>query len=67
MTPVTGEVGTSDVISTIPPDWNIAGMGDLNLGSGPADVVWHHPSSGLTAGWLMNGLDVDESGVIDAP
>ena len=67
MTPGTGEVGTSDVISTIPPDWNIAGMGDLNLGNGPADVVWHHPSSGLTAGWLMNGLTVDDSGVIEAP
>lgn len=67
MTPGTGEVGTSDLISTIPPDWNIAGMGDLNLGSGPADVVWHHPSSGLAAGWLMNGLTVEDSGVIDAP
>ena len=67
MTSGTGEVGTQDVISTIPPDWNIAGMGDLNLGSGPADVLWHHPSSGLTAGWLMNGLDVDESGIIEAP
>ena len=67
MTPATGAVGTSGVISTIPPDWLIAGMGDLNLGSGPADVVWHHPSSGITAGWLMNGLTVSESGIISAP
>jgi hypothetical protein len=67
MTPGTGEVGTSGVIATIPADWIIAGMGDLNLGIGPADVVWHHPSSGLAAGWLMNGLTVDDSGVIDAP
>ena len=63
MTPVTGEVGNQDVISTIPPDWNIAGMGDLN-NNGTADVVWHHPSSGTAAAWLMIGLTVDESGII---
>jgi hypothetical protein len=67
MTPGTGEVGTSGVLDTITPDWNIAGMGDLNLGIGPADVVWHHPSSGLVAAWLMNGLTVDDSGIISAP
>jgi hypothetical protein len=64
MTPGTGEVGTSDVISTIPPDWIIGGMGDLNLGNGMADVVWHRPSSGTAAGWLMDGLTVDDSGII---
>jgi hypothetical protein len=63
MTPGTGAVGTSGVISTIPPDWVIAGMGDLN-NNGTADVVWHRPISGTTAGWLMNGLTLDDSGLI---
>jgi len=63
MTPVTGAVGSSGVISTIPTDWIIAGMGDLN-NNGTADVVWHHPSSGRAAAWLMIGLTVDDSGII---
>ena len=63
MTLGTGLVGTQGVISTIPTDWNIAGMGDLN-NNGRADVVWHRPISGTTAGWLMNGLTLDDSGLI---
>jgi hypothetical protein len=63
MTPGTGAVGTSGVLDTIPADWSIAGMGDLN-NTGTADVVWHHPSSGTAAAWLMIGLSVDDSGII---
>jgi len=63
MTAGTGAVGSSDVIATIPADWIIGAIGDLN-NNGTADVVWHHPSSGTVAGWLMNGLNVASSDVI---
>jgi hypothetical protein len=66
MTPGTGAVGTSGVISTITPEWLIGGMGDLD-GNGTADVVWRHVPSGAAGGWLMNGLTVSGGAIIDAP
>ena len=66
MTPATGAVGTQGVISTIPTDWLIGGMGDLD-GDGKADLVWRHQPSGLAGGWLMNVLTVTVAAIIDVP
>ena len=54
MTTGTGAVGPSGVLATIPVDWIIGPIIDLD-NNGRADVVWHHPPtrnrSGVVDEW----------------
>ena len=59
-------MGTSGVLATIPVDWIIGSIVDLD-NNGREDVVWHHPPTGAAAAWLMNALTVDTAAIIDAP
>jgi hypothetical protein len=64
MNPGDGAIDTSAVLDTIPPDWVIGGVGDLD-NNGTADVVWRHPSSGTVAAWYMTpGTGAVGSGVV---
>ena len=54
ITPIDGLNGGS-VISSMPPEWHIIGMGDFD-GDGSDDLVWRHTVTGQIYMWLMDGI-----------
>jgi hypothetical protein len=49
--------------SSVPPAWQIAGVGDFN-GDGFADVLWRNTGSGDVVAWLMNGGTVMQAPLV---
>ncbi len=47
----------------ISPDWQIAGIADLNQ-DGKTDILWRHPDTGHTGAWLMDGTQLSVSTAI---
>jgi hypothetical protein len=45
----------------VPSEWVVAGTGDFN-GDGKTDLLWRHNTAGTVAIWLLNGLQVAQSG-----
>ena len=44
-------------ISSVDPNYEIAGSGDFNA-DGKTDVIWRHGPTGELGVWLMNGTTV---------
>ncbi|PYR32515.1 MAG: hypothetical protein DMF90_23425 [Acidobacteria bacterium] len=51
--------------SGVPPEWQLAGTGDLD-GNGTADLVWRHDSTGAVSVWLMNDVTLLSTAVISS-
>jgi len=47
--------------SAVPANWHIIETGDFN-DDGKSDLLWHDGNSGTVAIWLLNGLQVTQSG-----
>ena len=47
-------------------NWRVRAVTDAN-GDGRADIFWQHQTRGLVAVWLMNGFDVLDGRLIQAP
>ena len=47
-------------------NWRVRAVADAN-GDGRADIFWQHQTRGLVAVWLMNGFDVLDGSLIQAP
>ncbi len=48
-------------ITTVSPDWQLAGTPDLN-GDGEADLLWRHTPTGAIAYWIMSGTSIASTG-----
>ncbi len=51
----------SGSLGTVPTNWQIVGQRDFN-GDGKHDLLWRDGTSGTVAIWLLNGLQVAQSG-----
>ena len=47
-------------------NWRVRALTDAD-GDGRADIFWQHTTQGLVAVWLMNGFDVVDGSLIQAP
>src|SRR5262249_1152451 len=51
------------VLATVPVDWQVVGVGDVN-GDGQADLVWRNTTTGAVGLWLLDDLNVKDGRVL---
>ena len=49
----------------VPLNWAVAGTGDFD-GNGSTDIVWRDNNTGTVAIWLLDGLQVLQTGSLGA-
>jgi parallel beta-helix repeat protein len=54
-------IASNGLLATIPSEWQIAGMGDVNADN-RADIIWRNSTSGVVAVWMMDGLTITSAG-----
>jgi hypothetical protein len=53
-------ITSSANIGTVPPPWQIQGIGDFN-NDGKPDILWRQTANGDVVVWYMNGLNITSS------